>query len=355
MASRRDFLAGLLAASASPIVSWADAGNPSYLSAARKPDGSFVLVGLAGNGDPVFEIPLPGRGHAAAAHPQQPLAVAFARRPGRFALVINCVTGQIDHRIDAPEGRHFYGHGTFSDDGSLLFTTENDYDAAQGRIGVWDARHGYRRVDEFSSGGLGPHDLKLMPNGRALVVANGGIETHPESGRTKLNIPTMRSNLSYLSLDGSVLEQVELDAALRRASLRHLAVRGDGMIVVGCQWQGPQDTVPLVYTHQSGTELHPLAPADPHVDLKGYIGSVALSGDGALIAATSPRSNTVLLHDVASRSTRAFTQPDVCGAAASARGIALTTGTGAFLRTQTGLPKVTATAGIAFDNHLVSI
>lgn len=355
MASRRKFLAGLLATSACPVPSWADAGDPAFLSAARKPDSSYVLYGLSPNGQPVFEIPLPGRGHAAAAHPKQPLAVAFARRPGTFALVINCVTGQIERRIEAPTGRHFYGHGTFSNDGALLFTTENDFEAAEGRIGVWDVHRGYQRINEFSSGGVGPHDLKLMPNGRALVVANGGIETHPDSGRTKLNIPMMRSNLSYLALDGRPLDQVEFDPSMRQASIRHLAVHQDGMIVIGCQWQGDLKDVPLVFTHTSGTSLDALPPADQPVDLKGYVGSVAISVDGSLIAATSPCSNTALLHDRNSGKTNAFPLPDVCGAAAASEGIALTTGAGAFLRTQTGQPRHTAIAPISFDNHLVAI
>jgi hypothetical protein len=67
--------------------------------------------------DLVFQIPLPGRGHAAAIHPQKPQAVAFARRPGTFAVVTNCVTGQPSARLSAPAGRHFYGHGAFSRDG----------------------------------------------------------------------------------------------------------------------------------------------------------------------------------------------------------------------------------------------
>lgn len=355
MTSRRKFLAGLLAAGACPLPSWADAGDPTFLSAARKQDGSYALYGMSPDGHLVFETPLPGRGHAAAAHPHQPYAVAFARRPGTFALVIDCAQGQVERRIKAPQGRHFYGHGAFSEDGAFLFTTENDFEAGEGRIGVWDVRRGYVRIHEYSSGGVGPHDIKLMPDGNSLVVANGGIETHPDSGRTKLNIPTMRSNLSYLALDGTLLEQVELEASLRRASIRHLAVRHDGLVVMGCQWQGDLSDAPLVFTHMPGKSVTPLPPPDHSIDLKGYIGSVAISADGALIAATSPRSDTVLFHDQTSGQTTAFAKPDVCGAAPTRGGIALTTGTGTFLRSVKGKPQNTATAPISFDNHLIAI
>jgi len=190
MANRRAFLAGMVATGLAPKATWADVGKPAYLSAARRLDGEFVLCGLSDGGRITFEVSFPARGHAAAAHPIRAEAVAFARRPGTFAIVINCASGVHVAQLQAPEGRHFYGHGAFSVDGSKLFTTENDYGAGRGIVGVWDATSGYQRIGEFDSGGVGPHDIKPMPGGDLLVVANGGIETHPETGRTKLNIPT---------------------------------------------------------------------------------------------------------------------------------------------------------------------
>ncbi|MEL6318445.1 MAG: DUF1513 domain-containing protein, partial [Pseudomonadota bacterium] len=199
--SRRAFLSGGLAAAAAaaaPSLSWADAGGPRYLAAARRADGAFALCGLSHTGDIVFEIDLPARGHAAAAHPSRPLAVAFARRPGRYALVIDCARARLLARLEAPAGRHFYGHGAFDRDGDRLFTTENAYEPGVGRVGVWDATGGFARMGEWASGGVGPHDALFDPASNQLVVANGGVQTHPDSGRSKLNLPTMRSNLARL-------------------------------------------------------------------------------------------------------------------------------------------------------------
>ena len=56
---RRQFLGGLLAAGVVPQVSWADAGSPTFLSAAAKPDGSFVLCGMGEDLLIRFELPLP--------------------------------------------------------------------------------------------------------------------------------------------------------------------------------------------------------------------------------------------------------------------------------------------------------
>ncbi|MEM9106308.1 MAG: DUF1513 domain-containing protein, partial [Pseudomonadota bacterium] len=166
MTSRRHFLAGLLSMGLYPATSWADAGNPALLSAARFADGSYRLCGLSDRGEMVFNLALPGRGHAAAAHPVLSDAVAFARRPGTFAFVVDCSTGTVRTILSAPPGRHFYGHGVYSPDGAWMFTTENDYEAAKGVVGVWNVRDSYRRAGEFWSGGTGPHDIRLLPDQR---------------------------------------------------------------------------------------------------------------------------------------------------------------------------------------------
>lgn len=228
MTTRRAFLAGLTAAGMAPVTGWARAGAPDFLSAARAPDGSYRLFGLDETGNILFDHPLPGRGHAAAAHPSRAEAVAFARRPGTFAHVIDCADGSLKAELISPEGHHFMGHGAFSADGALLFTPENAYETATGVLGVWDARNGYARLGAFPTGGVGPHDVKLMPDGQTLVVANGGIETHPDSGRAKLNIPFMQPSLVYLTQDGTELERVELEHRLHKASIRHLALSPDG-------------------------------------------------------------------------------------------------------------------------------
>lgn len=354
MATRRGFLAGILAAGLYPVPSWADAGSPSFLSAARKPDGSYALFGLSEHGQPIFEIDLPDRGHAAAAHPEQPIAVAFARRPGTFAIVLDCKNGKEVQRFSAPKGRHFYGHGAFSADGALLFTGENDFENAEGIIGVWDVARGFTRIGEFSSGGIGPHDVQLMPDGASLVIANGGIETHPDSGRLKLNIPTMQPNLSYASLSGQILETTELPAASRLASIRHLAVRDDGLVAIGCQWQGDHSTRPLVMTHRRGA---PMAPVEQSASaqLDGYVGSIAFSKDGQDILATSPRGGIALLHRLSTNNTIELSLEDVCGAAPAESGLALTTGNGDFWELNDKSRSLGTNQPLAWDNHLIAL
>ena len=351
MQSRRSVLAGLLALSAAPSAGWADVGNPTFVSAARTPDGSFKLYGLTQAGQIAFECPLPARGHAAAAHPLRAEAVAFARRPGTFALILDCRSGAVRAQLESPQGRHFYGHGAFSRDGALLFTTENDFDAGQGVVGVWDVARNYQRIGEFSSGGVGPHDIKLMPDGETLVVANGGIETHPDTGRTKLNLPTMRSSLSYLSLEGALRSNMILPEAHQRNSIRHLAVSASGTVAFAMQWQGDlARDLPLLGLHERATDApRLLAPASVRT-MAGYLGSVAISPSGKDVAVTSPRVGTAMVFSENGAVTR-VEENDVCGIASLGAGFVMTAGTGVVM------PPSGKRVGhaVSWDNHLIRI
>lgn len=356
MVQRRGFLAGLLAAGLVSGATWADAGNPAFLAAAREPGGGFVLCGIDPSGAILFRIPIPGRGHAAAAHPIRAEAAAFARRPGVFACVINCITGQETARLSSPEGRHFYGHGVFSHDGNTLFTTENDYEAGQGRIGIWDVRQDYARVGEFASGGIGPHEIRRLPGGDVLVVANGGIETHPETGRSKLNLATMRPNLSYLSRSGEMLEQVELPAEMRRNSIRHLDVSPDGQVAIGMQWQGDRaSALALVGLHRRGGPVQLVqAPLDVHRRARGYVGSIAFSGTGGLVAVTCPRGGIVQVFDAVSGGFLVSHEiADVSGISGVAAGFFVSSGLGV-LRAIGG-DLVGVEHSLEWDNHLVRV
>ena len=353
--SRRALLARLAAGAgtaALPVPTWADAGSPAFVAAAKERSGDYALYGLTGAADIAFRVPLPGRGHAAAAHPERAEAVAFARRPGTFALVLDCAGGRVLHRLESPEGRHFYGHGAFLDGGRVLATTENLFATGEGRIAFWDAANGYRRMGDAPSGGIGPHELLRLPGTEVLAVANGGIRTHPASERETLNIDTMRPNLSYVA-DGRVVEQVELPPELRLNSIRHLAARGDGTVAMALQWQGDEtDLVPLLALHRRGAPLRLRQAADAdQAPLLAYAGSVAFAGDGRRVAITGPKGSAAHVFDVDSEAPPEIVRrPDICGAAPCAGGLAFSDGTGGLV-TPLGARK----HGVAWDNHLVAL
>ena len=348
MTSRRAFLAGL-AALAVPRPTWADAGSPAYLAAAKQ-GGAYFLHGLTETGENLFALPLPSRGHAAAAHPTQALAVAFARRPGTFAVVIDCAKGVEIARLTPPPGRQFNGHGVFSADGNTLYTSEVVAETSQGRIGLWDATT-FARIGEWDSGGIGPHDIKRM--GDTLIVANGGIQTDPND-RSKLNLETMRPNLTQLSSTGQALAQAALPE-LPQNSIRHLAV-SQTQVAFAMQWEGdPAEAVPLLGIWTPGASpilCH--APEEEAFRMKGYAGSIAMTTDH--IAITSPKGGVAMIFDAIGTHLASHERADICGVVALPGGgfLASDGAGGLSLMEAAGLTRLSQTA-VSWDNHIVCI
>jgi hypothetical protein len=357
MTTRRSFMASLLAASALPTLSWADAGNPRYLAAAREPDGGYALFGLSAEGRDTFRVPLPARGHAAAGHPHKPLAVAFARRPGTYALVIDCADGHVLHRLSLPPGRRFNGHGAFSEAGDVLHTSEIEAETGKGIIGQWDATRAYRRIGEFSSAGVGLHEIARIPGTDDLVVANGGIRTAMDDERTKLNLDTMQPNLGYFSAEGRVLDQITLAPDLRLNSIRHLALRADGLVAFAMQSEDEAAFAPpLLGLHRrGGAPVLASAPQAQQMRMKGYAGSIAFSGDGRQVALTSPHGGVVSVFDANGQFLDMLTRTDVSGVGTAADGFMTTDGLGGMcVIAGNGLTPLN-TERRAWDNHLVTL
>ena len=71
-----------------------------------------------------------------------------------------------------------------------------------------DATDGYKQIGEFPARGMEPHDVALLSDGRTMVIANGGIRTHPDSGADELNLPDMKPSLVYVDITtGDLLEE----------------------------------------------------------------------------------------------------------------------------------------------------
>lgn len=293
-----------------------------FLTTRKNHDGTYSTVIFSADGHDILELALPDRGHAAAYHAATGACVTFARRPGKFALAFNKnrKSDGYETQLILPEAnRHFYGHGLFSADGRLLYATENNYADATGIISVRDVAGRYRHIGEFSSYGTGPHELCLLPDNKTLVVANGGIATHPDSGRTKLNLATMAPNISYIdSQTGELLEQYQLPKTLHQLSIRHMSVVGADVLAFGCQYQGPAlDQPALIGFHKRGhaLEIH-AAPASIQPQLKNYIGSIATSHDSNVVAASAPRGGLITYWDASSCSYIGQTRlRDGCGIA----------------------------------------
>jgi hypothetical protein len=246
--------------------------------------------------------------------------------------VVNPATGQLQTLLSATPGRHFYGHGVFSQDGELFFTTENDYQGERGVIGIRRVHHGYCPIHEWSSQGIGPHELVLSADGATLIIANGGILTHPDSGRSKLNLPSMAPSLTRLDAgSGELLMELRLAPHLHQLSIRHLAITPTGDVIFAMQNQGSLDKgLPLVGVWRANGS-HELWQQDKVPLHHGYMGSVAVDAGGTIVATSAPRDREVLFWSVESgRCLGHFTATDACGIVATgqSRCFLITTGEG---------------------------
>jgi hypothetical protein len=319
-----------------------------YASGYRAPDGAFGVATVCERGEIIDRVALPARAHGMAFSSKTGRAVAFARRPGTFAMVFDPSRQAEPIVITAPEGRHFYGHGHFSPDGAVLYASENDFDGNRGMIGLYDGRDGFRRIGEFDAHGIGTHDMTVSDDGMMLVIANGGIETHPDFGRTKLNLGEMQPSLALIdAATGALVEKHVLPAEWAELSTRHVDLDGEGRIWFACQYEGHRkDLPPLVGHFAKGEDLSFIdLPEETTRRLANYVGAIAVNRSEGLVGITSPKGGASVTLDAKSGKVLAETVvPDAAGIAPARGGFAVSSYDGDFLSVR---------SNVAWDQHIV--
>ncbi len=324
-------------------------------------------LGWVGDDTQMSAIKSGFRGHSVVQHPRRKHTVLMvARRPGTQCLEVNWHSGHISGGFRCTPGQHLFGHACFSADGRVLLTTEADIKNGQGLIVLRDTDT-WRVLSQFPSGGVGPHELAILPDGKTLVVANGGILTHPKQGRKKLNLSTMRSNLAYIDIAcGKILGEFQTPEP--KASIRHLAVADDGAVVFASQLQrdvaGHDRIVPLGGVHRPAAAMHLFArPAPVLAGMHDYVGSVAVCSRSRVAGFTSPRGNIAAFWHIDSGDFVGYhLLRDVCGISTSRdqRRFILSSSVGQLRE----LDAVTAkeqvarrivTDGVQWDNHLLVV
>jgi hypothetical protein len=345
-ASGLAFLAGV----APQALSAMERADALFASAYRDGQGRFGIATLTERGDVVDQTLLPDRAHGLAYSPATDHVAAFARRPGTYMMILSRKGLASPVIVTSSEGRHFYGHGCFSSDGCLLYACENDFDAGRGVIGLYDATDGYRRTGEFATHGVGPHDLAISDDGRTLIVANGGIETHPDFGRTKLNLDRMEPSLVLLDArDGHLIEKHAMPAHLSQLSTRHIDTDGKGRIWFACQYEGARDDrPPLAGSFAPGEEIRFASLPDAVTEALGlYVGAIAVNRLEGLVGLASPKGGVaVTLEAATGRVLATLSLPDAAGIAPATSGFALSSYGGRFLEKRHAL---------TFDQHIAAL
>ncbi len=360
-------LAGFLLNFSLPGLGMADnfdrsVGHPNYLIATTDRLGQHQIGQINAAGDIAYTAEMPSRRHAFAVNKRQGHILCVCRRPGKDIVVLHN-EGDLHTVITAKQGRHFYGHAVFCPNNRYLYTAENDYEQARGVIGVRDADDHYRLVNEYSSQGVGPHEIALSNDGKRLFIANGGINTHPQTGRKKLNLTQMRSSLVVLELSsGRLLKTASLLPSQRYNSIRHLAVGQFDKVVVALQNQRAEDSVEVLlasYDYESNTIRKLAIPDFIRQRLKGYVGDIVYDQSERYFAASAPRGNCVLVYQTSSGEfIAAVTVADACGLNASDRHgtFIVTSGTGKIIELSVENnwfgKELANHKGKQWDNHL---
>ncbi|GEK51895.1 DUF1513 domain-containing protein [Vreelandella venusta] len=341
-------------------LSWAVPGreNADWLfSAVDDLDGKHYIAGVALDGKSRFMIEVPERCHGGCLRPSSHQAVLFARRPGTRMHVIDGANRRLAHTISAGEGYHFYGHGVFDLNGRYLYVTANRLADSAGLVRVYDAANDYAHVRDMSLDGIGPHELRLMPDGDTLVIGLGGIQTHPDYGRVKLNLDTMAPALMLMNRHSG--EVVARHApSHHQLSCRHLDVAADGTVIAGYQFEGPEwESYPLICRLDAAGDFSELAlPDEVTTSLRHYTASVAFSRVSATVLVTAPRGNRVLLLDAEQGRLNANLElPDAAGARCDGSGgFLVSSGQGGLYRVtpDTAVPELLASQEFRWDNHL---
>ncbi|MDR2332207.1 MAG: DUF1513 domain-containing protein [Burkholderiaceae bacterium] len=290
------------------------------LSAAVGPDGQVAWNVAA-------KMALPTRGHGVQRLPDGQIVFA-ARRPGDWLVRWQPEDGKA-HWAWMDEDRCFNGHvvlagdatvhahGGTSGSAGILLTTETDLEDSQGCIGLRDARTLEKRA-EWRTHGMDPHELIVLaeavgpyPAG-TLIVANGGIPTQSETGRSKKWLDGMDPSLVALDpRDGRLLGQWKLPDP--RLSIRHLAWDSERQIM-GIALQAEHSDARRqgapVFAVWNGRELRAAQDQPP---LAGYGGSVECApGLQGGFVVSCPRSNCLARFDTQGRYVGAVEQADVC-------------------------------------------
>ncbi|WP_372815167.1 DUF1513 domain-containing protein [Psychrobacter sp.] len=287
----------------------------------QRADNDFGVVGIDADRQIVWQTTMPERVHdivvQLVADIKNRDVVVMGRRPSEKFWVLDTATGEVKFAINAANNRHFYGHACYSLDGKLLYVTENDTINLDGKIGIYDAYDNYKKIAEYNSHGIGPHELIMHPDSETLVIANGGIKTE-QASREELNLDSMRPSLVYVNRHtGALLEQIMPEH--NQMSVRHLAMHDDGTVMIGIQFQGEKHiNVPLVLTHKRGDADFKalIMPNDQWQRFHQYIASVAVDSARNLLCVTTPIGGCAAIYDLSTRKLiDDVSLPDCAGAA----------------------------------------
>lgn len=250
----------------------------------------FAIVDLdQENLNPTY-ISVPFFPHGIAFHPNRPHLLSIFEKIGPGAAELNLKTRRM-RLITTRSDRQFYGHGSYSADGSKLFSVETDLNSHEGAIVIRDPET-LEEVGFFPSYGANPHDCQLIEDGKVLAITNGGgrIGTDQKACVTYVEIATRRLVQKFEIPDD------RLNAGhLFVSSKKELAVVSAPRLGLGDTENG------AISLRLKGNQLVTLhEPKEVVARLKSETLSLCMDQKKGIVAATSPLGNLVTFWEMAS-------------------------------------------------------
>lgn len=303
MWNRRDILVGGLGVAAVGAGAWALSGRRAAPPSAtrglclgsgryRRSDGSEQLVFTMLDLDRLEVgpgvIPTDFLPHGIVLHPRTPQRVLLFEKKGPGACEVDLLQGGVVRTVDTEPTQHFYGHGAWSADASLLYATEAVLDGKSGVVAVRDGQT-MARLGTFPTYGHSPHDCRLIDDGRVLVITNGGGDLG--SGH--------RPNVAYVDVQSeALLDQVVFDN--ERINAGHLGLSDDkDLVVVSAPRDGLDKDLPGAISFRPlGGEVIPMkGPEEVLQRMTSETLSLALHEPTHVVAATNPAGDLVTFWD----------------------------------------------------------
>jgi hypothetical protein len=246
-------------------------------------------------------------GHGITIDPLKPDHAAVFEKKGKGACYVDLKKLEVVKRITTEKNQHFYGHGAYSADASLLYAAEALLDDAyKGMLVVRDGRT-FKHLGEFPTYGTAPHDCMLLEDGKTMVITNGGglIDSDDMPCVTYVDVATEK-----------LLDKIELESP--RFNTGHLAMTAKHDLAVV---SAPRDGLGKLKEHLGAVSLKPAGepmrtmtePEDVVGRMLGEALSVVINESDGTVACTHPDGGQLSMWNMYSgelvRAHRTFQEP----------------------------------------------
>ena len=215
--------------------------------------------------------------------------VVLLEKKNDGGVLVDLTKGEVIRDIKPAKGHEFYGHGDYSPDGKIRYTTEYGEEDFVGRISIRDSRT-FEVLDFFPSHGDYPHDCVFFEGGTKVAITNGGGHIN-EGARPNVTIVEVPS--------GKLLETLEFED--EKLNSGHLAFSENGdLVVVSSMREGLDRKTGLggiSFRPKGGKWKTMTKPEEVTGKMLGETLSIAIHEGRGIAAATNPFGDLVTFWD----------------------------------------------------------